>query len=233
MSLYAWLNLLSISVPFLVSFHPKIRLYKNWKSLFLAIFLTMIPYIIWDIYFTDKGYWGFNDAYLHGHAFMGLPIEEWLFFICIPYACAFTHRSLLALNSKISLSNKVTNFITYGLLLLFAALLIFNFERAYTMIDMVFAIVVLLVTYRYNRSLLRSFYLTFLVMLIPFLIVNGILTGSGIEDQVVWYNDMENLGIRFLTIPVEDFGYAFSLILMNLLLFERFSKSNMSNPALA
>ena len=58
----------------------------------------------------------------------------------------------------------------------------------------------------------------FIFILIPFFIVNGILTGSGIDEQVVWYNNNENLGIRFLTIPVEDFGYAFSLILFNLLL---------------
>jgi lycopene cyclase domain-containing protein len=61
-------------------------------------------------------------------------------------------------------------------------------------------------------------------MLIPFFIVNGILTGSGIEEQVVWYNDAENLGIRLLTIPVEDTAYAFSLILLNLFLFLKLTK---------
>lgn len=61
-------------------------------------------------------------------------------------------------------------------------------------------------------------------MLIPFFIVNGVLTGTGITDQVVWYNDEQNLGIRMGTIPVEDSVYAFSLILMGLGLFEYFSK---------
>jgi len=44
------------------------------------------------------------------------------------------------------------------------------------------------------------------------------LTGSFIEEEIVWYNNSENLGIRFFTIPIEDFGYAFSLILLNLML---------------
>jgi lycopene cyclase domain-containing protein len=61
-------------------------------------------------------------------------------------------------------------------------------------------------------------------MLIPFFIVNGILTGTGINEEVVWYNDEENLGIRLLTIPVEDIFYAFSLILLNLLLFKKFKQ---------
>jgi lycopene cyclase domain-containing protein len=60
-------------------------------------------------------------------------------------------------------------------------------------------------------------------MLVPFFVVNGILTGSWIENQIVWYNNAENLGIRFGTIPVEDSVYAYSMILMNLLLFEYFS----------
>ena len=57
-----------------------------------------------------------------------------------------------------------------------------------------------------------------MAILIPFVMVNAILTGSFIDEPVVWYNNSENLGIRFLTIPVEDFGYAFSLILFKLLL---------------
>jgi lycopene cyclase domain-containing protein len=59
-------------------------------------------------------------------------------------------------------------------------------------------------------------------MLIPFFIVNGILTGSFIENEVVWYNNSENLGIRLFTIPIEDTIYALSLILTNLALTEYF-----------
>ena len=62
------------------------------------------------------------------------------------------------------------------------------------------------------------------VMLIPFFIVNGILTGSMIENEVVWYNNSENLNIRLFTIPVEDTFYAFSLILTNLALTNYFHK---------
>jgi len=62
------------------------------------------------------------------------------------------------------------------------------------------------------------------VMLIPFFIVNGILTGSFIENEVVWYNNSENLGVRLLTIPIEDTIYAFTLILTNLLLMEFLEK---------
>ncbi len=225
MSLYLWIDLLSISVPFLVSFHPRIRLYKQWKSLFSAFLITLIPFIIWDVYFTVEGYWGFNEAYLSGIYILHLPIEEWLFFICIPYACVFTHVAILEINPKLILSEKLTNRISLFLFVVFALVLLFNFSKAYTVVDMLFAIVVLGLVKSYSPELLRTFYITFLFMLIPFFIVNGVLTGFGIEEQVVWYNDAENLGIRLMTIPVEDTAYAFSLILLNLFLFLRFSKN--------
>lgn len=223
MSLYLWIDLLSLSVPLLVSFHPRLKLYKRWNFLFFAIAITMVPFIIWDVYFTVQEYWGFNPEYLSGIYIFHLPIEEWLFFICIPYACVFTHLSLLELNPKIRLSDGVTERITYFLAVIFTILLVFNFSRAYTAVDMIFALIVLIITYRIRPQLLNSFYLTFLVMLIPFFIVNGILTGTGIEGNIVWYNDAENLGIRMGTIPVEDSAYAFSMILMNLLIFLQFS----------
>lgn len=222
MSLYLWIDLLSISVPFLVSFHPRIRLYREWKALFLGLFITLIPFIIWDVYFTVEGYWGFNEIYLSGLKLIHLPIEEWLFFICIPYACVFTHISILEINPKLSLSDKISHRITIVLFIIFVLLLIFNLQRAYTSVDMIFAIITLALVKKYNPELLKRFYITFLFMLIPFFIVNGILTGTGIEGNIVWYNDEENLGIRLGTIPIEDTFYAFSMILMNLSLFYKF-----------
>jgi len=224
MSLYLWLNLLAISVPFLVSFHPRLKLYKDWKALFLALLVTLIPFIIWDIYFTYQGYWGFNDIYLSGLDLLYLPIEEWIFFICIPYACIFTHVAILEINPRLQLSEKLTKQISIALLLLFAMVFLFNFNKAYTAVDMAFGLLILGWVYLKNQSLLRSFFITFLFMLIPFFIVNGILTGTGIEGNVVWYNDAQNLGIRLGTIPVEDTVYAFSMILMNLFLFDFFKK---------
>lgn len=224
MSLYLWLDLLAISVPFLVSFHPRLKLYKDWKALFSALLLTLIPFIIWDIYFTYKGYWGFNDIYLSGLNLLYLPIEEWMFFICIPYACIFTHIAILEINPRLQLSEKLTKKISIALLLLFGILFLFNFNKAYTAVDMAFGLVILGWVYFKNQTLLRSFFITFLFMLIPFFIVNGILTGTGIEGNVVWYNDDQNLGIRLGTIPVEDTVYAFSMILMNLFLFDFFKK---------
>ncbi|MFW5709998.1 MAG: lycopene cyclase domain-containing protein, partial [Bacteroidota bacterium] len=59
------------------------------------------------------------------------------------------------------------------------------------------------------------------IVLFPFLVVNGLLTGSWIQQEVVWYNNQENLGIRLFTIPVEDFVYGMELILLNVFIYEK------------
>lgn len=224
MSLYAWINFFSILVPLIASFHPRIKFYKHWKAIVISIFLSLTPFIIWDIWFTNQGYWGFTANYLSDIYLVGLPLEEWLFFVCIPYACMFTHHSLLTINPHLGISELWVKRVTYSLLLLCTILIIAYQDLSYSFVNSIFAISIMLIVWFYERALLKTYYLTFLVMLIPFFIVNGILTGTGIPDQIVWYNAHEMIGIRLGSIPIEDVGYAFSLILLNLFLFEKIKR---------
>ena len=221
-TLYLLLNLGSISVPFLYSFHPRLQLHKRFLWIFVSIVLTMVIFIPWDMIFTIHEIWGFNDTYFLGAKVFSLPIEEWLFFICIPFACVFTHYALLLYFPNLKLRKTTTKVISIGLVTLLFVLAVVNYDKWYTVINFSLAIPITLLVYKYNTKLLQHFFLTFLVMLIPFFIVNGILTGSFITDQVVWYNNAENLGIRMGTIPVEDSIYAFTMILCNLFLTEGF-----------
>ncbi len=224
--LYLLLNLGSLSIPFLFSFHPKLKFYKHWKSLGLGILISMLIFIPWDVFFTINGIWGFNSNYYLGEELFSLPIEEWLFFICIPYACVFTHYSLFYYFPNLKLSIGKTKLISYILVLTFLIISIYNYDKWYTFVNFSLAtILTLLVVTKYPK-ILQSYLLTFLVMLIPFFIVNGILTGSFIDNEVVWYNNSENLNIRLFTIPIEDSVYAFTLILLNLFVMKSINKSN-------
>ena len=223
--LYLLLNIGSIAVPFIFSFHPRLQFYKHWKSFGLAILITAVIYISWDIVFTINGVWGFNETYLIGVDLLNLPIEEWLFFLCIPYACIFTHYSLIKCFPKFGLNKATTKLIASILIIVFFLLAVFNLERSYTVINFGLAALVLLLVLYSDIKLLQQYFLSYLVIFIPFLIVNGILTGSFIENEVVWYNNLENLGIRLFTIPIEDSAYAFSLLLIPLYLMKRIDRN--------
>ncbi|GAA3597321.1 hypothetical protein GCM10022396_13270 [Flavivirga amylovorans] len=190
----------------------------------------MAIFIPWDIIFTINGIWGFNQDYFLGFKLFSLPIEEWLFFICIPYACTFTHFALLYYFPNLKLSRATTKTISYLLIFLLVILSVYNSSKWYTFINFVLATILIAFVIKRNPNLLSNFYLTFLVMLIPFFIVNGVLTGSFITDEVVWYNNSENLNIRLFTIPIEDTVYAFTLILMNLFIMTHYeSKRKRAN----
>ena len=182
--------------------------------------LTMGVFIPWDVIFTINGVWGFNSDYFLGFEIFSLPLEEWLFFICIPFACVFTHYALILYFPNLKLNKVATKAISISLVLILFVLALVNYDKWYTLVNFSLAIPLTWLVYKYNPQLLQHFLLTFLVMLIPFFIVNGVLTGSCIDNQVVWYNNAENLGIRMGTIPVEDSIYAYSMILMNLYFFE-------------
>ena len=224
MSLYFILLTVSGAVPLLLSFDKRLQFYKQWKYVFPSILLVALVYIIFDVNFTNQGIWGFNPKYLSGIYLFALPLEEILFFIVIPYASIFLHESIREYFPKLEIPKSLNKGLLIALILVSLLIAVFNADKSYTFyISLKLAIALLLVLLLRSR-ITRSFFITFGVILIPFLIVNGILTGSFIEGEVVWYNNTENLGVRIFTIPIEDFAYAFSMILYNLLLIEQLKK---------
>jgi lycopene cyclase domain-containing protein len=69
------------------------------------------------------------------------------------------------------------------------------------------------------------FYISYVIILMPFTLVNGVLTGYFTDNPIVWYNNAENLGIRFLTIPIEDFLYYFLMYEICYLSYEQIKKA--------
>ena len=220
MSYYLLINLLSISIPFVAGFNKRLKFYRNWKYLFPAMLGTMLVFIPWDIYKTAAGVWGFNPKYLLGINIINLPLEEWLFFIAIPYACLFTYHAFEYLLNKDYLGPYARN-LTLVLAVVLVGIAVSVPEKTYTFVTFLAAAVFLLLHYFVIKaSYLGRFYVMYFVTLIPFFIVNGALTGSFTPEPVVWYDDSRNLGIRLGTIPVEDTIYGLLMLLMNTTIYE-------------
>jgi lycopene cyclase domain-containing protein len=213
---YLLLNIFTIVIPLALSFDKKVQFWKKWKFLFPAIFITLIFFIIWDHYFTKAEIWGFNPEYLVGIWILELPLEEWLFFITVPYACVFIYESLNAYLKK-DIFQTFARFITLPLAILIIIIAVVFNNQVYTFYNFLFSgLFIILHWLLFRYKYLGKFFQAYLVHLIPFVIVNGVLTSL----PVVWYNNSENFSIRIGTIPVEDFIYSLLLLLMNITIYE-------------
>lgn len=219
---YLILDILCVLFPFLLSFDKKVTFYKTWKYLFPAIFITGAFFILWDALFTEQGVWGFNPKYITGINLFNLPIEEVLFFICVPYACVFIYEVIKAYFKRDVLGTCATKIsILISVISLITCVLFY--DRIYTIVNAGICLaVVVLGTLIYKFKNLGRFYLAYFISLIPFLLCNGILTSL----PIVTYNDAENMGIRIYTIPLEDVFYCLSLLLGNILLMEFFKQKH-------
>jgi lycopene cyclase domain-containing protein len=206
--------------PLLFSFHPKLQFYRQWRYFTGPCLLTALIFLLWDSLFTHLGVWQFNPVYLCGIYIGNMPLEEVLFFICIPYACVFSYFCFGKLPGLRRWDRVARVF--FGLLIVaLLAIALTHLQLLYTSVT--FILLALFLAWLLYRRVpyLAVFLFCFLFILLPFLWSNGTLTGSFYGRTVVIYNDHYNLGIRLLTIPVEDIFYGMLLLLGNVYGFER------------
>lgn len=214
---YLLINFLTVFFPIVLSFDKKVAFYKQWKYLFPALLITGGVFLVWDYLFTIYNVWSFNSDYVMGIWFLNLPLEEILFFVTVPFACMFIYECLNVYIKK-DLLFSYSKGISAALAVVSVVMLAFFYSRVYTLIT--FGLLLVIAIYALIKSPLglSRFYLAYLVSLLPFYIVNGLLTSI----PVVLYNDAENMAFRIGTIPFEDHFYSLAMLMMNMLFFEYF-----------
>jgi lycopene cyclase domain-containing protein len=210
---------ITISYPVLQSFEKRIKFYKSWTILFPSIILMSLMHIPIDIIFTKIGVWSFNPDLVYGFFIAGLPLEEWLFFIIIPFSCLFIYmvtKHFFTLLPPTLLLYYLTFFT--GVILIILAIVFF--ESIYTSFYFSIAGATLIIIYLTKPAWWKDFLFMYLIALIPFLIINGFLTGSFTANPIVEYNEAHILGIRILNIPIEDVVYCFQILVTVVAIYE-------------
>jgi lycopene cyclase domain-containing protein len=221
---YLLILLFSIAGPLILSFDKKVAFYKEWKFLLPAIILPAVLYITWDRFFTLEGIWSFNERYITGLWVFDLPVEEVLFFLVVPYCCLFIYACFRAYFPRVKCTI-YSDYLLGAIALLLLIVGILYREKLYTATTFLFmasGIAIILAFRRLFRHFnSAAFLFSYVIILIPFLIVNGFLTAI----PVVLYNDAENLNVRIYTIPVEDTIYGMLLVLMNVSIYEKLKRT--------
>lgn len=215
---YLLINFLTILFPLALSFDKKVAFHKKWKYLWSGMAITGGVFLFWDIVFTVDGVWSFNPHYTTGISILQLPVEEILFFLTVPFACTFIY-ACLNYYMKREMDMRLTRIISNLIIIFSILILIFYHHRLYTRVTFtLLAFLVIIFQFIYKVRWLNRFYAAFAVALVPFYIINGILTSL----PVVIYNNAETVGLRIGTIPVEDHFYLMALLLMNIGFYEYF-----------
>ncbi|MDR6369804.1 lycopene cyclase domain-containing protein [Chryseobacterium bernardetii] len=222
---YILINFFTIIICFVASFDRRIHFNKLFEKFLLSSTIVAIPFIAWDIWFTAKGVWWFDLNYTLGFKIAGLPIEEWLFFYCIPFACVFTYYCLEKFFS-LAWATALNNLIVFTAFIVLGVVGLLYYERIYTLLTVTVTITTLFyLHFIAQKEWIGKASFVYLVLMPGFFAVNGILTGSFIPSPVVNYNPGDFLGVRMGTIPVEDAVYGYSQFLLNIYVFKKITKN--------
>ncbi len=221
---YFLILLCSLAGPFALSFDKKVAFFKKWKAVFIAMLLPALFYIVWDMIFTNLEVWFFNKEYVVAKTFIyNLPLEEVLFFFIVPYCCTFIYECIRSYFPAIK-STKASDNILFILGLALLIFSIFTHHLYYTFYTSIFLSGFIFIFFIFRRYFVafntKAFLIAYLIILFPFLIVNGFLTAI----PVITYNNEHNLAIRIYTIPVEDIFYGMLLVMMNIAGYEKLLK---------
>ena len=225
MSYYYLILFLAFIIPIIFSFHPLIRFNRKFNIILRSIPLSSVPFIIWDIYFTDNGVWGFNKEFVSNIYLLSLPLEEVLFFFVVPFCCLYTYHVIERYDFSFFRIRKWST-INDIIILALIVLSVSNISNMYTAFCFLFCSFIMLLERKTDvRISFNHYYTLFIFIMIPFTLVNGALTGLFFNQTVVWYNNAETLGIRILTIPIEDTVYAHALILLNIIIYKNLKET--------
>jgi len=218
---YLLINVLTIAYPIAQSYERRIRFLQHWKALLTAMAVASGIYLAWDEVFTAFGIWGFNDDYLVGVYIGRLPLEEYNFFWTVPFACLFIYEVLNYFFPNDWFKDHHQS-ITFFFLLSTLFLGMYFLNKTYTSVCFLLtSFLMAMQFFIFKVKWMGKFYRGYLFSLIPFMIMNGWLTGSFTEEPIVWYNDLQNMGLRIGTIPAEDSMYLMSYLFILTLVYER------------
>ena len=226
---YLLILLFTVVICFIASFDRRILFNHYFGAFIKSAILVAIPFIAWDVWFTAKGVWWFNTDYTLGVVIAGLPLEEWLFFIFIPFSCVFTYFCFDKF-FKLEWLSAFNNIVVFISVVVCSVIALLHYDKIYTLVTAIATMTTLIYLHFIARAdWIGKASLVYAILMLGFFPVNGILTGSGLETPIVNYNPGDFLGIRIGTIPIEDAVYGYTQFLLVLYFFKQFKHMHDEN----
>lgn len=89
---------LAVTIPLVPIFG--LHRIRRFRLLITAIACAATPFVIWDLFATHAGQWHFDGAQVLAIRLFGLPLEEWAFFVVIPFAAIASYEAVGSLLNR-------------------------------------------------------------------------------------------------------------------------------------
>lgn len=217
---YLLFNLVVAAGPVMASFDRRVRYVRRWPRALLASAIVAVPYLVWDALVAGR-HWDFVHGRTLDLRIAGLPPGEILFFITVPFACLFVWEILRTFWPGRELPDlRWVPWTLMALIPLGVLLLLFGVE--YTGLALIaLGLAAALDRLLGTRLLHNPTAWNWLgIVLLLVLIFNTYLTAR----PIVVYADAYRVMVRLGTIPLEDFVYGLSHLLLVVVVYERLGR---------
>lgn len=191
--------------------------FTEMKYMLPAIIFSGGIFVLFNIRLLKNGIISYNSAFLSGISLMELPIEEWLFLLVFSLLSFAIYLQVKIRSENL---NKPVLFLAISMVLLVFFGLIAWYSRLKPITFFIFFLLTIYLGYTIFRNRFKQhlpqFYIALVISFVPFFLFKGILYSL----PVVLNSGEYNLGINVYGVPVEEFGYFFLLMLINVTIFE-------------
>lgn len=215
---YLLVNLGLLLFSGLVFSNRQINFAGQSKFIILAVLINVFAFSVPTEFLTQLKVIVFNPPYLSGMTLWELPIEELLLSLLLPFSGIAIYL-FMNMRYKDNSLEKYSLALSNMMLGVCIAMLYFGHQKLYTLFTFSILLVFLLYIEYVNRiRFMYKFYRAFLVSLLLFYTVYGILTSI----PVIQYTTEETLNFNFSHIPFESHFYYMSMLLLSVYLYELF-----------
>jgi len=220
---YLLINLAFLLIPVLLFSVRQLNFTEQSKFIILAVLINVFAFSVPTEFLTQLKVIAFNPSYMTGMTLWQLPIEELLLSLILPL-CGLSVYLFLNLRFPDNGPEKYSLAVSNMMIGVCIAMLYFGHQKLYTLFT--FSILIVFIVYIEYMNKIRfmyRFYRAFLVSLIPFYILYGVL----VNLPVVNFNRLQTLNFSQLNIPFEAPFYFMGMLLLTVYLFELFkSRAN-------
>lgn len=213
---FLYIDLFLLFIPLLLSLDRKAKVLSNLKSILIASLLVMLVFSEVAIFLTGVKAWNFNEAYIIGVDYRGLPLEAYLFLFLFSFAGLGIYNYLNSRFPKNELQ-KYALAVSHALMGVCIAMLFFAYTKWFPLITFAFLMMLLIgVEYINTLRFMYKFYRAFVFALIPFFVCYGVICSF----PIITYDAKESLDFSLATIPFENYFLMMGTLLLGVYFME-------------